>query len=96
MGSNLPDQTLTHPSFQIRAGDLLATGTISGPTPGSYGSLLELAWKGTKPITLDNGTTRTFLQDNDTVTLEGYCLGNGFKVGFGQCKGIVLPALVPK
>ncbi|HKI32339.1 MAG TPA: fumarylacetoacetase [Gemmataceae bacterium] len=77
----------------LRAGDLLASGTISGPTPDSYGSLLELAWKGTKPIELPNGEKRVFLQDGDRVTLTGWCQGQGYRVGFGEATGRVLPAL---
>src|SRR5262249_36615200 len=61
----------------LRPGDLLATGTISGPAPESYGSLLELAWRGTKPVLLPNGETRTFLQDGDRVTMTGWCQGPG-------------------
>lgn len=70
----------------------MGTGTISGPTPDSYGSLLELSWKGTKPLTLNDGSTRTFLQDNDEVILSGFCQGNGYRVGFGKCSGVLLPA----
>lgn len=73
-------------------GDLLASGTISGPTPDSYGSLLELAWKGTKPLTLADGESRTFLQDGDRLTLTGWCQGAGYRVGFGEVTGRVLPA----
>lgn len=89
-------QQLTHHSItgcNIRPGDLLATGTISGPEPGSYGSMLELAWKGTKPILLKNGQTRTYLQDKDTVILEGYCQARDYRIGFGKCEGTLLPAL---
>ncbi len=77
----------------LRTGDLLASGTISGPTPDSYGSLLELAWKGTKPIELPNGEKRVFLQDGDRVTLTGWCQGAGYRVGFGEATGGVLAAL---
>nr|XP_006628683.1 PREDICTED: fumarylacetoacetase isoform X1 [Lepisosteus oculatus] len=76
----------------LRPGDLLASGTISGPEPESFGSMLELSWKGTKEISLGNGETRTFLQDGDEVFLTGYCQGEGYRVGFGVCKGKVLPA----
>jgi fumarylacetoacetase len=76
----------------IRPGDLLASGTISGPTPDSFGSLLELAWKGTKPIAFPNGETRTFLQDGDTVTMTAWCQGDGYRVGFGEVTGTILPA----
>jgi fumarylacetoacetase len=75
----------------LRSGDLLASGTISGATPDSYGSMLELAWKGTKPIQLFNGETRTSLQDGDRLTLTGWCQGDGYRVGFGEVTGRVLP-----
>jgi fumarylacetoacetase len=77
----------------LRPGDLLASGTISGPTPDSYGSMLELAWKGTRPLTLANGEKRVFLQDGDTVTMTGWCQGTGYRVGFGEVVGKVLPAV---
>jgi fumarylacetoacetase len=76
----------------LRPGDLLASGTISGSTPDSYGSLLELAWRGTKPIHLPNGEERRFLQDGDQLTLTGWCQGSGYRVGFGSVTGKVLPA----
>ena len=60
---------------------------------GSFGSLLELTWKGTKPLSLAGGVTRKFLEDGDTVTLRGWCEGDGYRVGFGSCEGTVLPAL---
>jgi fumarylacetoacetase len=77
----------------LRPGDLLASGTISGPTPDSFGSMLELAWKGTKPIALPNGEVRMFLQDGDRVTMTGWCQGPGYRIGFGEVTGVVLPAL---
>jgi fumarylacetoacetase len=76
----------------LRPGDLLASGTISGPTLDSYGSLLELAWKGTKPLTFPDGEKRTFLQDGDRVTMTGWCQGDGYRVGFGEVTGRILPA----
>jgi fumarylacetoacetase len=76
----------------LRPGDLLASGTVSGPTPDSYGSLLELAWKGTRPLSLPNGETRSFLQDGDRVILTGWAQGDGYRVGFGEAAGVVLPA----
>jgi fumarylacetoacetase len=76
----------------LRPGDLLASGTISGSTPDSYGSLLELAWRGTKPISLPDGEQRSFLQDGDRLTLTGWCQGDGYRVGFGTVTGKVLPA----
>ena len=77
----------------LRPGDLLASGTISGAAPDSFGSLLELAWKGTRPIAFPNGETRTFLQDGDRVTMTGWCQGQGYRVGFGEVTGRVLPAI---
>lgn len=76
----------------IRCGDLMGSGTISGPTPDSYGSMLELAWKGTKPIQMPDGSERRFIQDNDTVIMRGHCSQNGIKIGFGEVKSILLPA----
>jgi fumarylacetoacetase len=77
----------------LRPGDLLASGTISGPTPDSFGSLLELAWKGTRPLAFPNGEQRVFLQDGDRVTMTGWCQGAGYRVGFGEVTGRVLPAI---
>ena len=71
---------------------LSPTGTISGPTPDSYGSMLELAWRGSKPICLPNGEQRTFLEDGDRVTMTGWCQGQGYRVGFGELTGRILPA----
>jgi fumarylacetoacetase len=75
----------------LRPGDLLGSGTISGPTPDSYGSMLELSWRGSKPLTLPGGEQRTFLQDGDTVTMTGWCQGEGYRVGFGKVTGTILP-----
>ncbi len=77
----------------MRAGDLLGSGTISGPTKSERGSLLELSWGGTDPLTLDTGETRSFIEDGDTLTLKGHCAGDGYTIGFGECTGTVLPAL---
>ncbi|XP_012672691.2 fumarylacetoacetase [Clupea harengus] len=77
----------------MRPGDLLASGTISGPEPESFGSLLELSWRGSKSIDLGGGESRTFLKDGDEVTLTGYCQGHGYRVGFGPCRGTIVPAL---
>lgn len=76
----------------IQVGDLYASGTISGPTPDSYGSLLELTWNGTKPIVLPDGGIRTFIEDGDTITLRGFAEKDGVRIGFGDCKGTILPA----
>ena len=76
----------------VRCGDLMGSGTISGPTPNSYGSMLELAWKGTKPLQMNDGTERKFILDNDTVIMRGYCEKDGVRIGFGEVKAKVLPA----
>jgi len=76
----------------VRCGDMMGSGTISGPTPNSYGSMLELAWKGTKPLKMSDGTERKFIQDNDTVIMRGYCEKNGVRIGFGEVSTKVLPA----
>ncbi|WP_170526308.1 fumarylacetoacetase [Ruegeria arenilitoris] len=77
----------------MNVGDLLGSGTISGPTKASRGSLLELSWGGKEPITLDTGETRSFIEDGDTLTLKGAARGDGYTIGFGDCTGTVLPAL---
>eukprot|EP01006_Ploeotia_vitrea_P057852 TRINITY_DN68374_c0_g1_i1.p1 TRINITY_DN68374_c0_g1~~TRINITY_DN68374_c0_g1_i1.p1 ORF type:complete len:416 (-),score=51.02 TRINITY_DN68374_c0_g1_i1:47-1294(-) len=76
----------------VNPGDCMASGTISGPNEGEVGSMLELTWNGTKPIKLANGEERKMLQDGDTVTMTGYCQGDGFRVGFGDCVSTILPA----
>lgn len=76
----------------VRCGDLMGSGTISGPTPDSYGSMLELAWKGTKPIQMPDGSERRFIQDHDTVIMRGFCEQSGLKIGFGEVRSILLPA----
>ena len=76
----------------MNTGDLLGSGTISGPTKDSRGSLLELSWGGKEPIAIAGGT-RTFIEDNDTLSLRGGCRGDGYMIGFGDCVGKVLPAL---
>ena len=78
---------------EMNAGDLLGSGTISGPTKDEYGSLLELSWAGREPFTLDTGETRTFIEDGDTLTLKGHAQGDGFRIGFGECSGKILPAV---
>ncbi|UCD61222.1 MAG: fumarylacetoacetase [Flavobacteriaceae bacterium] len=78
---------------KILSGDLLGSGTISGTTPDSYGSMLELAWQGTKPLSLQNGEKRTSIQDFDTVTLKGFCEKDGMRIGFGTVEAQLLPPL---
>ena len=77
----------------VRSGDMMGSGTISGPTKDSYGSMLELTWRGQNPIKLSDGTERKFINDNDTVILRGYCQNDSIRIGFGDCSGKVLPAL---
>lgn len=82
----------------ICVGDLYASGTISGPTPDSYGSMLEISWQGKKPVQMPDGTERKFILDNDTVVLRGWCefvgdnTNNGYRIGFGECAGKILPS----
>ncbi|PUB12401.1 fumarylacetoacetate hydrolase [Yoonia sediminilitoris] len=75
----------------MRSGDLLGSGTISGPKPDNYGSLLEMTWGGQNPITLGD-QTRRFIEDGDRLTLTGHAQGDGYRVGFGACTGTILPA----
>ena len=77
----------------MNTGDLLGSGTISGPEKHQRGSLLELTWGGKEPITLDTGETRTFIQDGDTLTLHGAAKGDGYQIGFGTCSGTIHPAV---
>jgi fumarylacetoacetase len=74
----------------MRVGDLLASGTISGPTPDSYGSMLEICWKGTKPVLMPDGTERKFILDDDTVVMRGWSEKDGVRIGFGPCDGKVV------
>lgn len=77
----------------MRVGDLLGSGTISGPEKTMRGSLLELSWGGKEPIRLEGGATRNFVEDNDTLTIRGVAEGDGYRIGFGECRGKILPAL---
>ena len=77
----------------MNPGDLLGSGTISGPEKHQRGALLELSWGGKEPITLDTGEERSFLEDGDTLTLHGAAKGDGYTIGFGTCAGTILPAL---
>jgi len=91
MAQQLAHQTVNGTNVQI--GDLYASGTVSGDEPDSYGSMLELAWRGERPIEMqETGEERKFLQDGDTVILTGYCQGDGYRVGFGEASGKVRPA----
>jgi len=89
-------QQLTHHTItgcKVEVGDMMGSGTISGPTPDAYGSMLEIAWNATKPVTLAGGETRSFIEDGDTVIMKGYSEKDGVRVGFGEVRGKVLPAL---
>ncbi|KIN62726.1 Fumarylacetoacetase [Sulfitobacter noctilucicola] len=77
----------------MQSGDLLGSGTISGPEKENFGSLLELSWGGKEPFTLDTGEERSFVEDGDTLTLKGGAQGDGYRIGFGTCTSKVLPAL---
>ncbi|MBK9358433.1 MAG: fumarylacetoacetase [Bacteroidales bacterium] len=77
----------------ITTGDLYASGTISGPDPGSYGSMLELTWRGANPLTLNDGSSRKFIEDHDVLIIRGFCEKDGLRIGFGECKTTVLPTL---
>ena len=82
-------QQLAHHTINgcnLNIGDLMASGTISGKDKGSYGSMLELSWGGKKPVILDDGNSRVFINDNDTVIMRGYCEKNGKRVGFGEVR----------
>ena len=76
----------------VQVGDLMASGTISGATPDSFGSMLELSWGGQKPVQLQGGATRTFIQDGDTVILRGHAQKSGIRIGFGEAAARLLPA----
>jgi fumarylacetoacetase len=89
-------QMLTHHTSggcNLQAGDLLGSGTISGPEKSSRGCLLELTWKGTDPVSLPTGETRMFLQDGDEVVMKAWCEKEGFaRIGFGECSGEIMKA----
>jgi fumarylacetoacetase len=90
------NQQLAHHTVNgcnIQVGDVYASGTISGPSPGSFGSMLELSWNGEKPLKMPDGGTRTFLEDGDVVTMHAHAEKDGVRIGFGECKGRILPAL---
>jgi fumarylacetoacetase len=89
------NQQLAHHSVNgcnINCADLLASGTISGPQEGSYGSMLEISWKGTKPVDMPDGSQRRFINDNDTIIMKGYSEKDGLRVGFGQVSTKILPS----
>lgn len=88
-------QQLTHHTVNgcnLRSGDMMASGTISGPTPDSYGSMLELSWRGSKPVAIGGDQERKFIQDGDRVVMTAYAQGPDFRIGFGEATGTVLPS----
>ncbi|MEO0773836.1 MAG: fumarylacetoacetase [Pseudomonadota bacterium] len=90
-----PAQQLAHHTSSgcpMRVGDLLGSGTISGPERGNRGSLLELSWGGADPLPLPGGGTRSFLEDGDCVSLRGHAAGDGYRIGFGECVGTLREA----
>lgn len=87
-------QQLSHHTVngcKVNSGDMMGSGTISGSDPGSYGSMLELTWRGEKPMTMNDGTERKFINDNDTVTMRGYCINDRIRIGFGEVFNKLLP-----
>lgn len=87
------NQQLAHHTINgcnIQVGDLYASGTISGPSPGSFGSMLELSWNGQRPLKLSNSTERIFLEDGDTVIMKGHAEKGSVRIGFGECTGKVI------
>lgn len=90
---NICQQLAHHTSggCNINPGDLMASGTISGPDKGSFGSMLELTWRGTTPVSLSDGTERKFINDGDTVVMKGVAEKNGLRIGFGEVSGKILP-----
>ena len=93
-----PAQQIAHMTTNgahVRAGDLFASGTVSGPTPGTEGSLIELTWRGERPLQLADGTTRSFLEDGDTVTLRGWAGADpATRIGLGSVTGTITPRTI--
>ncbi|MBS1646843.1 MAG: fumarylacetoacetase [Bacteroidetes bacterium] len=90
------EQQLAHHTVNgcnVQVGDMMASGTISGTEKHQFGSMLELTWRGANPIKMNDGSERKFINDNDTVIMKGWCQKEGVRVGFGECKAKVLPAL---
>ena len=89
------EQQLAHHTVNgcnVNIGDMMASGTISGPEEGSFGSMMEITWRGTKPLKMADGSERKFINDDDTVIVRGYAQKNGVRIGFGECAGKILPA----
>ena len=89
------NQQLAHHTVNgcdIHAGDMMASGTISGNIESAYGSMLELTWKGTKPLSMPDGTERKFINDGDTVIMKAHSFKNNIRIGFGEVRTKVLPS----
>lgn len=89
-------QQLAHHTIngcRVNSGDMMGSGTISGPTEDSFGSMLELTWGGQKPLKMKDGSERKFINDNDTVIIRGYCKNENFRIGFGEVSSKLLPAI---
>jgi fumarylacetoacetase len=95
---NMAQQLAHHTSngCPVNSGDMMGSGTISGPTPDSYGSMLELTWRGEKPLTMKDGTERKFINDHDTVIMRGHCENDDVRIGFGEVSTQLLPVFKPK
>ncbi|MEI6901048.1 MAG: fumarylacetoacetase, partial [Bacteroidota bacterium] len=88
-------QQLAHQTVNgcnINVGDMYGSGTISGPTPDSFGSMLEISWKGTRPVLLPDRSERKFIEDNDTIIMKGFCEKDDMRIGFGEVVTKILPA----
>ncbi|MFK7925731.1 MAG: fumarylacetoacetase [Bacteroidia bacterium] len=92
---NIAQQVAHHTvnGCNLNVGDMMASGTISGPDKGSYGSMLEITWRGANPVSMPDGTERKFINDGDTVVMKGWATKNGVRVGFGEVRGKILPAI---
>ena len=89
-------QQLAHHTIngcRVNSGDMMGSGTISGPTEDSFGSMLELTWGGQKPLKMKDGSERKFINDNDTVIVRGYCQKGNLRIGFGEVSSKLLPAI---
>ena len=95
---NMSQQLAHHTSngCRVNSGDMMGSGTISGPTPESFGSMLELTWGGKNPIKMSDGSERKFVNDNDTVIMKGFCKNNEVRIGFGQVSSKLLPPFIRK
>ena len=90
MAQQLAHQTVN--GCDVNVGDMYGSGTISGATPDSYGSMLELSWKGSKPLKMNDGSERKFILDNDTIIMRGHAVKDSVRIGFGEVVVKILPA----